>query len=134
LALLAQDTSLPAEMLRVDIAWRAGQWADAATALAKVIGPPPPPDTPLPRETAKLVLNRAVALALAGDPPGLEKLRGDFGPAMGKGPDADSFRVLTRAGQASGLIDMASIRSRVREVDVFQSFLAGYRKKTTPEG
>ncbi|HEY0420782.1 MAG TPA: tetratricopeptide repeat protein, partial [Acetobacteraceae bacterium] len=134
LALLAQDSSLPAEMLRVDIAWRAGQWADAATALVKVIGPPPAADAPLPRETGKLVLNRAVALALAGDAPALEKLRSDFGPVMGKGPDADSFRVLTRPGQAGGLIDMASIRSRVREVDVFQSFLAGYRKKTTPEG
>jgi hypothetical protein len=73
------------------------------------------------------VVNRAIALSLAGDVAGLARLRAEFGAAMAAGPDADGFRVLTRPGQGGGLGDVASIRSRVAEVDLFRSFLSGYR-------
>jgi len=49
---------------------------------------------------------------------------------MDKGPEADAFRVLTRPEQATGLIDVNTIRSRVAEVDVFQKFLKGYKGRT----
>lgn len=129
LQLLAQDDSRPADLLRVDIAWREQKWDQAASALGKVIGPPPAAGTPLAPAVSSLVLNRAVALALAGDGTGLNGLRKDFGTAMASGPDADAFRVLTRPEQATGLIDVNTIRSRVAEVDVFKSFLKGYRDR-----
>jgi tetratricopeptide (TPR) repeat protein len=126
-ALLKEDTSQPAELLRVDIAWRGAQWPEAASGLAKVIGPPPPDGTPLSKDKADLVLNQAVALSLAGDNTGLDRLRSQFGNAMAAGPHADTFRVLARPGQSGGLIDLASIQSRVKEVGTFQKFLAGQR-------
>jgi hypothetical protein len=126
-ALLKEDTSQPAELLRVDVAWRGAQWAEAASGLAKVIGPPPPDGTALSKDKSDLVLNQAVALALAGDNAGLDRLRGQFGGAMAAGPHADTFRVLARPGQSGGLIDLASIQSRVKEVGTFQKFLAGQR-------
>ena len=43
--------------------------------------------------------------------------------------DADAFRILTRPEQATGLIDVNTIRSRVAEVDVFKNFLKGYRTR-----
>ncbi|KJB90928.1 tetratricopeptide repeat protein [Skermanella aerolata] len=132
LALLKEDTSQPAELLRVDIAWRGAQWAEAASGLAKVIGPPPPDGTALSKDKADLVLNQAVALSLAGDNAALDRLRSQFGTAMADGPHADTFRVLARPGQSGGLIDLASIQSRVKEVGTFQKFLAGQRGAAAP--
>ncbi|HEY0837880.1 MAG TPA: tetratricopeptide repeat protein, partial [Azospirillum sp.] len=130
LLLLAQDDSKESNLLRVDIAWRAQNWGQAAVALGKIIGAPPAPGQPLDASASQLVLNRAVALALAGDGTGLSQLRKEFGTGMEKGPDADTFRLLTRPEQATGLIDVNTIRSRVAEVDVFQKFLKGYRSRT----
>ncbi|MEI8395132.1 MAG: tetratricopeptide repeat protein [Rhodospirillaceae bacterium] len=132
LKLLDGDTSRPADMLRVDIAWHDQRWDDAAAALDKVIGPPPEPGTVLDASTGQLVLNRAIALALAGDDARLELLRVGFGPLMAATAVADAFAVLTRPEQAGGLIDLASIKSRVAEVDVFQNFLKGMRQKPSP--
>ncbi|MGR0183638.1 tetratricopeptide repeat protein [Azospirillum aestuarii] len=129
LLLLSEDDSKPANSLRVDIAWRAQKWEAAAFALNKLIGPPPPPTQPINPATSQLVLNRAVALALAGDGTNLNLLRKEFGSVMTNGPDADAFRVLTRPEQALGLIDVNTVRSRVAEVDVFQKFLKNYRGK-----
>ncbi|CAO3373818.1 tetratricopeptide repeat protein [Azospirillum argentinense] len=129
LLLLAEDDSKPANSLRVDIAWKTQKWEAAAFALNKLIGPPPPPTQPITPATSQLVLNRAVALALAGDGTNLNLLRKEFGSAMTNGPDADAFRVLTRPEQALGLIDVNTVRSRVAEVDVFQKFLKNYRGK-----
>ncbi|WP_114392031.1 tetratricopeptide repeat protein [Oleisolibacter albus] len=133
LQLLANDTSRPANLLRIDIAMREKQWPVAAAALGDVIGPPPAAGQELPAETAGLVLNRTVALSLARDTAGLDKLRQTFGPAMEKSRDATAFRVLTRPEEAAGLADVATIRSRMAEIDLFRSFLDTYRTKT-PDG
>ena len=76
---------------------------------------------------SQLVLNRAVALALAGDGNGLNLLKKDFEGTMKGGPNEDAFRILTRPEQAQGLIDVGTIRSRVAEVDMFKKFLKEYR-------
>ena len=125
--LLAQDDSGNANLLRVDIAWKGQKWDAAALALNKVIGPPPAPGKPLDPSMSQLVLNRAVALALAGDGNGLNLLKKDFEGAMKGGPNEDAFRILTRPEQAMGLIDVGTIRSRVAEVDMFKKFLKEYR-------
>lgn len=134
LQLLAQDDSKNANLLRVDIAWRGQKWDAAAMALSKVVGAPPAPGQPLDPSTSQLVLNRAVALALAGDGTGLSLLRKEFEGAMKGGPNEDAFRILTRPEQALGLIDIGTIRSRVAEVDLFQKFLKNYRGSKQPAG
>jgi tetratricopeptide (TPR) repeat protein len=125
--LLAQDDSGNANLLRVDIAWKGQKWDAAALALNKVIGPPPAAGKPLDPNMSQLVLNRAVALALAGDGNGLNLLKKDFEGSMKGGPNEDAFRILTRPEQAMGLIDVGTIRSRVAEVDMFKKFLKEYR-------
>jgi tetratricopeptide (TPR) repeat protein len=125
--LLAGDDSRAANMLRVDIAWHDQKWDEAAKALEKVIGPPPASGKPLEKTTGQLVLNRAIALALAGDSAALATLRRQFGSAMANSSEADAFRVLTRPDQVAGGIDLASIKARVAEVDVFQNFLKDFR-------
>ncbi len=128
LGLLEGDDSQPADLLRVDIAWRDQRWDEAAIALEKVIGEPPPPGTPLDKTQAVLVLNRAIALSLAGDGAHLDALRSGFGAAMAATEEAHAFAVLTRPDQGAGQIDFASIKSRVSEVDVFQNFLRDFHK------
>ncbi|CBS86793.1 tetratricopeptide repeat protein [Azospirillum lipoferum] len=130
--LLAQDDSINANLLRVDIAWKGQKWDAAALALNKVIGPPPSPAKPLDPNMSQLVLNRAVALALAGDGNGLNLLKKDFEGSMKGGPNEDAFRILTRPEQAMGLIDVGTIRSRVAEVDMFKKFLKEYRGGKQP--
>ncbi|PWC85822.1 hypothetical protein TSH100_14700 [Azospirillum sp. TSH100] len=130
--LLAQDDSTNANLLRVDIAWKGQKWDAAALALNKVIGPPPGPGKPFDPNMSQLVLNRAVALALAGDGNGLNLLKKDFEGSMKGGPNEDAFRILTRPEQAMGLIDVGTIRSRVAEVDMFKKFLKQYRGGKQP--
>ena len=130
LHLLEGDDSRPADMLRVDIAWRDQRWDDAAAALEKVIGEPPEPGVALDKTQATLVLNRAIALALTGDGVRLDALRAGFGTAMAKTDEAHAFAVLTRPDQGGGQIDFASIKARVNEVDVFQNFLKEFHKKS----
>ena len=93
---------------------------------------PPAAGTFVDKATSQLVLNRAIALALSGDGKRLEALRAAFGPAMAKSPDTDAFAVLTRPEQAGGMIDLASIKARVAEVDTFQNFLKDYHKRGAP--
>ncbi|MBI1208585.1 MAG: tetratricopeptide repeat protein [Azospirillum sp.] len=128
MALLANDDSRPANLLRVDIAWRDQKWQTAAAALDRAIGPLPA-DGKLDAETAQLILNRAVALALAGDGKGLDTVRAEFGAAMARSAVADAFRVVTRPEEAASAMDLRSIKTRVAEVDVFQNFLKNYRSR-----
>ncbi|TWB63528.1 tetratricopeptide repeat protein [Nitrospirillum viridazoti] len=130
-ALLKQDNSRPANLMRIDIAWHAKQWPLAAQALADVIGPPPAAGQPIDPNVSRLVVNRAVALSLAQDLPGLQKLRADFGPSMDKGPDSNMFQVMTRPTEANGLLDAATIQNQVKEIDLFKSFLDSYRTRQT---
>lgn len=129
MTLLGNDESRPATLMRVDIAWRNQRWAQAAAQLAKVIGPPPAAGQKLDDDATQLVINRAVALSLAGDAPGLAQMRAEFTPAMELGPEANTFAVLTRPQSGPIRFDAGSIRSRVAEVDLFQNFLNNYRKK-----
>ncbi|HYC02413.1 MAG TPA: hypothetical protein VED40_03925 [Azospirillaceae bacterium] len=129
-ALLAEDGSRPAKMLRVDIATQDKQWTAAAQALADLIGPPPEGDKAIDAATAKLVVNRAVALNLAQDGAALRRLREEFGPAMAKSPEANTFKVLAMEDNATGLVDAATIQARVGQNDLFKSFLEAYRAKT----
>lgn len=128
-ALLRDDASPAADQLRVDIYWQARRWKQAADALARLAGPAPADGTPLEDNRAKLVLNRAVALALAEDPAGLTQLKNGFGPAMRQSKEAELFAVLTRSAGEGGGLNIEAIRAQVAEIDMFRGFLSSYRSK-----
>ncbi len=133
LSVIAGDDGDGANLLRVDIAWREQKWNSAAQALDRVIGPPPEDGTPLDPRTAQLIVDRAVALALAGDGRRLETLRSKYGAAIESTDQAAAFQVLTRPEQTGGLVDLKTIEQRVAEVDVFQDFLNQYRTRHLAE-
>lgn len=119
-----------AQRLRADIYWRQEQWSEAAKVLPLLMGEMAP-DGALTPEQAKLLVQQAVALSLAGDKENLNALRIRYSDAMDKTDQAASFRLITRPPKGSEVQSVKSIQSRLGEVDSFSAFLQNYRK--TPE-
>ena len=114
--------------LRADIAWNAGYWDDAAYALEDVIIDEDITLTrPLSPDHAALILQRAVALNLAGDRIGLANVRETYGEAMLQTEKADLFDVITRPRQNAGLSSREMVLSAASEVDLFGDFLNSYK-------
>ena len=119
--------------LRADIAWNAGMWEDAADALRDlVLDQEIDVARPLTEKQADLLLNRAVALNLAGDRVALAGMRTKYGEAMGKTARSKMFDVVTRQRTGSLTSDRESIAALVSEVDMFKDFLDSYRASTEP--
>jgi hypothetical protein len=133
LALLNGDLSEKADLLRVDIHWRAQNWAEAAQVFARLAKALPESDKALTAPQSRMVLSWAVALALAGDKPGLAALRTRFDGPMNKGPYAAAYRVIANEIERGGT-DYASLVSNIAEVAQFQAFLANYRKQIETGG
>jgi hypothetical protein len=131
LALLTGKEGDDVEQARAEIAWKSGLWGPAAAAMAMLI-PPPPEEGVLDDADAQMVLNRAIALALAGDRSGLAALRRDYGPALA-GTRADQpFMLLTRPASDDPARDLATVRQRAGDIDMYKTFLEGYRASTGP--
>lgn len=126
LRLIAGDRGREADQLRAEIYMQTQQWAEAAEAFADLIGGPPIAGRPLEPQQSGYVLNRAVALALAGDSNGLTRLRSAFVDAMDKGPYKEPFRLITN--QTDGdLSNFDTLVDRFREIDRLQSFMSNYQ-------
>lgn len=127
------DRTPEMDLLRSDIAWTAGYWDDAGEALDDVIVNENISMTrPLEDRHATLILQRAVALNLAGDRIALANLREKYGDLMKQTEKAKVFEVITRPRQNAALADRDTILSIVSEVDLFEDFLESYRSITPP--
>ena len=73
--------------------------------------------------TAKLVLNRAIALTLAGDRPALQDLGRRHAAAMENSAHRDAFRMLTAEGGDALTLSRQRIAESVAKVDLFRDFL-----------
>ncbi len=122
-AMLKNINSEYATRLLVDIAWRAHDWAGAATILDELIGAPA---ESMKAETAQLVISRAIALAMINDSASLDKLHSDFSSTMKGLPQEELFKMLTEA--ETGLPrDPSAMKSLMADVDLFQGYLENYR-------
>jgi tetratricopeptide (TPR) repeat protein len=128
LVLLEPSEGALADAARLDIAWRARDWPLAASVLEGMVGEPPALGEPVPEAQAQLVLNQGIALAMARDAEGLDRLAARFGPSMAESPHANVFALLTRSSTGSAPLEgLAAVRRQVAEVDLFEEFLSGYR-------
>lgn len=119
--------------LRADIAWQAGLWEDAAEALHDLIlDQALDKGRPLTEDQASLILNRAVALNLAGDRVELSNMLNRFGDAMKKTSRGEMFTVVTRPRKSTIIADKNTIEQIVSEVDMFKGFLDEYRSDVEP--
>jgi len=122
------DPAPDVNRLRVDIAWKAGLWEDAAEALQDLIlDEALDMGRPLTPAQADLILNNAVALNLAGNRVALNNARRRYEDAMKKTARARLFDVVTRPRKTTIMADRETIESIVQEVDMFKDFLESYR-------
>jgi tetratricopeptide (TPR) repeat protein len=130
LALLENAADPAALLMRADMLWRLKEWSASAAALGDVLDKISGSEggSPLPGVSVDtLVLNRAVALSLAGDQAGLRGLALEYGEAMARGPEAEPFAVLTAdLGDVEGTRGMAE---RLASADRLTRFMDEYRKR-----
>lgn len=130
LDLLDPDDSKEAGLLRTELYWNNGQWADVAIALQQVLelDGVEPPVRQLNRRQGRYVLNLATALTLAADERGLNRVRQQYGGAINRTEFAKAFQLIA-ARPAAGLISPESVPRRVKEAEGFQTFLAAYQER-----
>ena len=77
-----------------------------------------------------LIMNRAIALNLAGNRVALANLRERYDDTMQQTEKARMFELVTRPRQMGLLGSRDSVESLMSEVDLFGDFLENYRKMT----
>ncbi len=127
------EASTDSNRLKADIAWGAGYWDDAGEALGDVILDRNFSFTrPLESKDTALILQRSVALSLAGDRIALANMREKYSDLMAQTDKSNVFDVITRPRQSAALADRDTLLNIVSETDLFAEFLENYRTTTPP--
>ena len=125
---LTDDTSRDAGLLRVDIAWRQKSWPAAVQTLTALLGDRDKDPAPFTATDRQSVLQLAVALSLAKDSAGLDRIRGLYADRLAGSAEADAFRVLTNRVD-KGDTEFRDLAGAIAGVNQLESFMAGYRAK-----
>lgn len=129
IALLEDDDSREADLLRSEIFWKDTDWANATKPLQRLVrSMGARPGDPLDETQAQTVLNLAVALALSGNERGIGRLRKDHAAAMDATVLKDAFRLIASPNTV-GLLDYRTVASKVATVNNFKSFMSAYRDR-----
>ena len=128
LALLAADTSEPANLLRAGIYWRGQRWANAAETTENVLGQRWRSEAELNPIEQSQVVQLAVSYYMAGDARSLKGLKSRYGDKMAKGPHAETFRVLTHKVDQSQT-EFRDLAGQIARVADLEAFMASYRDK-----
>ena len=126
-ALLKDNPSPGARLLRSDIAMHDQKWGEAAKNLMDLVGAPPTGAAALSSDQAGWLITAAIAYALANDQTNLDRLAIDYSTAMATKPQKDTFLMLTRPEKTGQLRDLAAAQAQISQVDMFQGFLNNYR-------
>ncbi|MDD9876717.1 MAG: tetratricopeptide repeat protein, partial [Magnetovibrio sp.] len=134
LEILKKDKAPDADLLRAEIFWRSGDWANASQSLRKIVRESgAEKEKPLNPEQSQNVLNYSIALVLSGNERGLGRVRRDYGRALEATELKDAFRLVS-APTAFGLIDPASVERRVKLAEGFKTFLSAYKERLQKQG
>ena len=129
LALLEEDESVEADLLRTEIYSRGNDWRNAAKTLRRLVRTfGAKPREPLDFKQSRYVLNLAIALTLSDNDQGLGRIKRDYGEAMAGSQFSDAFRLIA-SPQARGLVDVRTIAEKVSDVEGFQDFMTAYRER-----
>lgn len=129
LQLLKKDKSINANLLRIEIFWMGKDWANASQVLRRLLRQlKAKPDEPLTDEQGRYVLNLAISMTLSGNERATSRIRRDFGPAMNVTSYGDAFRLIATP-QTGALIDYRTISSKVKDAELFTTFMAAYKNR-----
>ncbi len=122
--LLGTDTTPETRQLRAEVYWRAQDWNNAARALSELV--PEADAGSLSDANARLVLDWATALTLAGDERTLVRVRQRYTGPMANTPYKDVFTLITTP-RDRGAMDAQSVRAQIQQAEQFKSFLVEYK-------
>lgn len=125
-AVLSGDDSVEARMLRADFYWKQKEWEKAAESYAALLDETVEGDQPLDQAQKHYVLRQAVALVLANDTAGVERVREAYGSRMAETDLASEFLFVTDPISSGRLEDFAAA---VEQVSAYESFLDAYRER-----
>jgi tetratricopeptide (TPR) repeat protein len=129
MAVLKDDKSHDAELIRTEAFWGTQDWSAASRALRRLIRlTGAKPGGTLDQRQASFVLNYAITLTLSGNERALRRLHSDFGGAMGQTNLKEAFQLIVTP-PTLGLFDPAKVAAGVKEVENFQSFMSAYRER-----
>ena len=130
LALLKEDKSTDADLLRLEMYWNDHNWVQASQMLNRILRTyEAKANEPLNEMQAQTVLNMGIAMTLSGNERGIDRLRLDYGDAMDDSPFRDAFRLIA-SPDTFGLISYKSIAGKVKDVKNFKTnFHAFWRIK-----
>jgi hypothetical protein len=114
--------------LRADILWTARRWAEAGEALEARLGASWRSSAPLDAGQRADALRAAIALSLAEDSLGVDRLRQKYAAKMADSPDARAFEVVTAPVEARGDAFREIARS-IAATASFEGFLQEYRER-----
>ncbi len=126
LALLADDESENAELLRTEIYWKNADWREAAKSLrllVKLSGAKA--NEPVDDVQATRLINYAIALTNAGGERAVSQIKSEFGPAMAQTKFAEAFELVTTPASV-GMLAPERVTAKVQEAE---TFLTAYRDK-----
>lgn len=128
LALLTEDQSREAGMIRADLFWKQREWTQAAAELDNMLGARWQGEAALDEAERLMVLKLTIARYLSDDEARLAELRQRYGAKMADGAEADTFALLT------GEVDPTSVAFRelgkkIANLDQVDAFLASYRQR-----
>jgi tetratricopeptide (TPR) repeat protein len=123
----AQGAKLAADML-----WTARRWADAGEAIERLLGAAWKSPAPLDSEQRTQVMRAAIALSLAGDAMGVDRLRNKFASKMTNSPEAQSFDVVTAPVEMRGDAFREIARS-VATSSTFDAFMREYKARSAED-
>lgn len=124
LELLRDDYSKNGLMMKSEIYWDNGQWAEAADTIKYLIEKPQPGQQ-LSAEQTQLVLDWATALKKAGRETVIVRLKNTFEPFFKDTPYSSAFKVLTDSFE-SNKIDLKEIDKAINNIAAFSSFAKIY--------
>lgn len=120
--------------LRVDTAWKAGEWLAVSDSLDKLIAREDLSSfAPLTKEQTQMLLNQGLALSLSEQYSALERFADRYDSVMKQSPVYKTFRMITRPAGTPNLADRETLLNLTSEVDLFGNVLNEEKKPNPTE-
>ena len=126
LKLIEKDVSRNAEILRTEVAWRAGNWNRVVQGIEQVLAERWKDTTPLDAIEEVQVLRLSVALTLLDNRIGLDSVRRRYAEKMAAGARAKSFDLLTTDFERTKT-PFRELAKEVAALGMVDAFMANYK-------
>lgn len=124
LALLAGDTGVEAEQLRIQVYWKRKDWSPLITSAETLLKKRDDPTAPISVNESDTLLKLALSYAFEKDWVQLQYLRDYFGPLLAQNPNKEVFDFLT---QPNLVPDPENFEAAMQQVDATRNFLESFR-------